>query len=182
MQLETTQESVADTKLTRVKDICLSTPEDWKIRVRVLIKSAIKEHAKGKLFKVDFVDDLDEKTSIEAMFYTAETDHFYELVEEGATYLVSGADVAQANKRMTSVPHDFRLIFKLKTQLLKLDSTPEGQKQKQILKTAMNFTSIREILASQDKRVVNMMGRVVTDPIIEDIVSNHTNCTFKGRS
>lgn len=64
------------------------------IRVRVLIKSAIKEHAKGKLFKVDFVDDLDEKTSIEAMFYTAETDHFFELVEEGATYLVSGAEVA----------------------------------------------------------------------------------------
>ena len=81
----------------------------------MLVKSAIKEHAKGKLFKVDFVDDQDKKTQIEAMFYTAETDHFFGLVEEGSTYLVSGAEVALANKRMTSVPHDFRLIFKLKT-------------------------------------------------------------------
>jgi hypothetical protein len=116
-----TQESAPEIQLTKVKDISTNTPEDWQIRVRVLVKSTVKVHAKGKLFKVDFIDDLDSKTCIEAMFYTEETDHFYELIDEGATYLVSSAEVAQANKRMTSVPHNFRLIFKLKTQLVKVD-------------------------------------------------------------
>lgn len=40
-----------------VKDINLTPPENWKIRVRVLNKSPIKEHARGKLFKIDFIDD-----------------------------------------------------------------------------------------------------------------------------
>lgn len=116
------------------------------------------------------------------MFYTAETDHFFGLVEEGSTYIVSGAEVALANKRMTSVPHDFRLIFKLKTQLVKVNSSPEGQKQKELLQTALHFTTIKEILKSADRRVVNMIGQVVTEPNKEDIVSNHTNQSFNGRS
>jgi hypothetical protein len=81
----------------------------------------VKEHPKGRLFKVDFVDDLDSKTSIEAMFYTQETDYFYSLIDEGSTYLVSEAEIATANKRMTSIPHEFRLIFKMKTKIQKVD-------------------------------------------------------------
>lgn len=71
----------------------MKTPEDWTIKVRVLLKGAIKEHARGKLFKVDFIDDLDQKTTIEACFYTEETDHFFNQIEEGSTYLVSKADI-----------------------------------------------------------------------------------------
>ena len=109
---------------TPVSQISLSTPEDWRIKVRVLAKSPIKTHARGRLFKVDFVD-CEEKVTIEACFYTEETDLWYDKIEEGATYLVSKAEIAPANKRMTSIPHDFRLIFKTHTLVEKVeDQTP----------------------------------------------------------
>jgi len=52
------------------------------------------------------------------------------LIEEGLVYKVSEADVAIANKRMTSIPHDFRLIFKMKTKLIKLDQSPDSSKKR----------------------------------------------------
>ncbi len=63
---------------TAVKDLCLETNDSYLIKVRALNKSAIKEHARGKLFKVDFIDD--DNTLIEACFYTEETDMFYPLI------------------------------------------------------------------------------------------------------
>ena len=92
-----------------------------------MTKTPIKEHARGRLFKVDFIDE--QKTTIEACFYTEETDHFYPLIEEGSEYTIRGAEIAAANKRMTSIPHDYRLIFKLTTELVKVYETPKGEKQ-----------------------------------------------------
>jgi ssDNA-binding replication factor A large subunit len=108
---------------TPVKDLCLETPDTYVIKVRALNKSAVKEHARGKLFKVDFIDD--EGSLIEACFYTEETDLFFPIIIEGATYTVKKADIAAANKRMTSVPHDYRLIFKAHTLIEKVDVTPK---------------------------------------------------------
>jgi len=58
------------------------------------------------------VDDAD-GTKIEGVFYTKETQHFYEMLDEGRTYLISGADITHSNKKFTSIEHDFSLIFKM---------------------------------------------------------------------
>ena len=72
----------------------------------------MKTHAKGKLFKVDLIDVLDRETLIEGTFYTQETDIFVEKISQGRTYLISKCDISHANKKFTTIEHDFRLIFK----------------------------------------------------------------------
>ena len=76
------------------------------LKVRVANKGNINKHAKGKLFKVDLVDDFDDNPSnnmIESCFYTEETDLFYEEIQFGKTYLISGIEVKDANKKFTCV-------------------------------------------------------------------------------
>ena len=76
-----------EVEIIKFKDITIEKNSgDWKIRAKVLKKSAVNTHARGKLFKVDLVDDLDGVTMIEGTFYTEETDFFYSKIEEGKTY------------------------------------------------------------------------------------------------
>lgn len=69
-------------------------------------------HAKGQLFKIDLIDDQDNSTMIEGTFYTEETTEFFTRLDEGRTYLISDAVIELANKKFTSIKHDYRLIFK----------------------------------------------------------------------
>ena len=83
----------------------------WVIKARVDKKSKIINHSNGQLFKIQLVDDSD-GTKIEGIFYTKVTPLFYDVVEEGRTYMIKKADVTHANKRFTSIDHDYCLIFK----------------------------------------------------------------------
>lgn len=49
---------------------------------------------------------------IEGTFYTEETDIFVNKIREGATYTISKAEISDANKKFTTIKHDYRLIFK----------------------------------------------------------------------
>jgi hypothetical protein len=96
------EEEVAD--LTLIKDINKDL-KDYTIKARVAKKGGITKHARGQLFKIDLIDATDNTTMIEGMFYTAETEKFYDTIEEGKTYLISKADVSEANHKFTSIPH-----------------------------------------------------------------------------
>jgi hypothetical protein len=49
---------------------------------------------------------------IEGTFYTEETTEFFTRLDEGRIYLISDAVIDVANKKFTSIKHDYRLIFK----------------------------------------------------------------------
>ena len=95
-----------------VKELKPEMGIEWQIRCSVNKKHPVKTHAKGKLFKVDLVDDLDRETMIEGTFYTEETDLFVNKIFEGRTYRISKAEISVANKKFTTIKHEFRLIFK----------------------------------------------------------------------
>lgn len=59
---------------------------------------------------------------IEACFYTEETDMFYNLLNETKTYIISGIEVKDANKKFTTIPHDKRLIVNKKSTFKQVDS------------------------------------------------------------
>ena len=65
-------------ELTLVKDLSsLSESGAWQIRCIVHKKHAIRNHSKGKLFKIDLLDEQDRESMIEGTFYTEETDFFF---------------------------------------------------------------------------------------------------------
>ena len=102
-------------KLLLVKNLSNIIDDKWQIRARINKKGKIVTHAKGQLFKIDLIDDQDNSTMIEGTFYTEETTYFYTQLEEGRTYLISDAVIDVANKKFTSIKHDYRLIFKMHT-------------------------------------------------------------------
>ena len=104
--------------LMLVKDLNKMMPEhNWQIRCILNKKHPIKHHPKGKLFKIDLLDEQDGRTMIEGTFYTEETDHFYDKIIEGKTYLISKVEISAANKKFTTIRHDFRIIFKLESEI-----------------------------------------------------------------
>ena len=104
-------------RLIGVKELNAIIDPDWQIKCTVNKKHPVKTHAKGKLFKVDLIDDMDRETMIEGTFYTDETDFFVNKIFEGKTYLISRAEISSANKKFTTIKHDYRLIFKVESQL-----------------------------------------------------------------
>ena len=54
---------------------------------------------------------------IEGTFYTEETDIFINRIYEGKTYTIEKAEISTANKKFTTIRHDYRLIFKPETIL-----------------------------------------------------------------
>ena len=61
---------------------------------------------------------------IEGTFYTEETTQFFTSLEEGHTYLISDAVIDVANKKFTSIRHDYRLIFKMHSTFTEVTSEP----------------------------------------------------------
>ena len=96
-------------------------PTIWQIKALVYKKGKIVPHAKGQLFKVDLIDTLDKKAMIEAIFYTEETTFFYNQIDEGKVYIISNPEVSTANKRFTTLKHNYRLIIKMDTEFKEVD-------------------------------------------------------------
>ena len=61
---------------------------------------------------------------IEGTFYTEETDYFVNRIFEGHTYLISKVEISTANKKFTTIKHDYRLIFKIDSNV---DEVVESQ-------------------------------------------------------
>lgn len=145
---------------TRVADLT-SSKKDFRIRATVCRKHPMKFHAKGQLFKVDLVCDIDKQTMIEGTFYTEESQHFDNLVTQGQTYNISGLEVSSANKKFTSIPHDYRLIFKMTTSLELVEKVVESEEK---VAERVNLTNINELLEQTTNLFhVEIYGQVTCD-------------------
>ena len=98
-------------------DKIVKLTKSWQIRCRVVKKHQVRHHSKGKLFKIDLLDELDGETMIEGTFYTDETDFFFDKIIEGKTYLISRAEISPANHKFTTIRNENRLIFKLDSHI-----------------------------------------------------------------
>ena len=119
---------------------------------------------------------------IEGTFYTEETDVFYNRIQEGETYLISKAEISVANKKFTTIKHDYRLIFKLDSvfQMVTQSQRPSivqgvsGPRK-------LNFTEIEDINGGDDLFIVVVYGTVSSCVTRDSINVQHADWTFKGR-
>ena len=126
------------------------------------------------MFKVDLVDCLDGKTMIEGTFYTEETAFFYNQIVEGRSYIISNPEVSQANKRFTTIKHDYRLIFKLESEFKEVDYS---EKSEEPSKVALNLVSISDVLGGNSEFTVEVYGMVNSECRRDQTVANH--CPYK---
>ncbi|XP_049943434.1 replication protein A 70 kDa DNA-binding subunit-like isoform X3 [Schistocerca serialis cubense] len=85
--------------------------EKWRIEARVVNKrrgGTPNESGEGGRFSVEFVDKSGE---ILATAFDEQCDRFYGLIEEERVYAISECNLKPANKRFSSVNHDYQMIF-----------------------------------------------------------------------
>ncbi|CDW83621.1 replication protein a 70 kda dna-binding subunit-like [Stylonychia lemnae] len=188
-------------KIIPIKDLNTSSGEDWHIKARVRFpfnkfqitkKGNIISYQAGRMFKIEIVDV--EGTQIEGTFYKDCLDFFFNKIEEGKIYTFTQAQIANANKKFTSVKNDFRIIFNQNSVITDYiepkkeeskDSTNTESESEQILRYKFNFVSIFDIMTSiHDLKQIDVCGINVTkDPKKDDIdvKFDYGKKTLKGR-
>ncbi|KAK9461036.1 uncharacterized protein V1516DRAFT_674836 [Lipomyces oligophaga] len=90
----------------------------WTIKARVSSKSSIREYhsarGQGKLFSVNFIDETSE---IKATGFNKQCDDFYNLLQEGEVYYISGCRVGPAKKQFSALPNEFEITFEERTSI-----------------------------------------------------------------
>ena len=75
----------------------------------------------GKLLSVDLLDA--QGGEIRATMFNEQVDKFNPMLEEKGVYLISGGTLKQANRKFTSLKHDYEITFNSSTQI---ERCPDG--------------------------------------------------------
>ncbi|KAF5098687.1 hypothetical protein D0Z00_001940 [Geotrichum galactomycetum] len=135
----------------------------WVIKVRVSDKSKIIHYTRktsGKLFNVTFVDESGE---IRATGFNEQVDNFYDKLEIGKVYYVSGARVNTANKQYSNIKNEFELMFDRSTGI-----EPSHEDDNSIPVNNYSFVPLDAISELEPNSTVDVLG-VLTD--VQDVTS-----------
>lgn len=135
----------------------------WVIKVRVSDKSKIIHYNRkttGKLFNVTFVDESGE---IRATGFNEQVDNFYDKLEVGKVYYVSGARVNTANKQYSTVKNEFELMFDRSTHI-----EPSHDDDNSIPVNNYSFVPLDAISELEANSTVDVLG-VLTD--VQEVTS-----------
>lgn len=126
---------------------CLNTfAREWTIKAKVIKKYPMKywknERGEGNLFSVDLMDR--EDTQIQATMYKESADKWFEILQEGKIYTMSGGIVKMANKRYTTIPHDHQLTFNADSDIQEVhEDVSKGGST--IIGSGFNFTNFEQV-------------------------------------
>lgn len=141
----------------------------WTIEAAVTFKSEIKSYknakGEGKLFNVQFLDDSGE---IRATAFNEQVDKFYDLLEVGKTYRVSQLKVNTANKRFSSLDHDYELMF---GQLSEVEPSANVGP----IPNLYNFTPIKDIENAPPQTTLDLIGVVKEVSDVLHVMSQKLN-------
>ncbi|KAF9438636.1 Replication factor A protein 1 [Entomortierella beljakovae] len=140
----------------------------WTIMARVTQKSDIKTWNKagnqGRLFSMTLMDESGE---IKATGFTQQVDEFYEMIEEGKVYYVSGAKVDLAKKQFSTVKNDYELILQRHTEIT---AAPENN---HIPEMSYSFVNLSALADTNEKDTIDVVA------IVKDIGELQSNISLK---
>lgn len=134
----------------------------WKIRVKVIMKSPLREYntdgREGKIFRVNLMD----KTgTISMVFFNEHANNFYSKVEVNKTYQISGGQIKIARKIYNTEPvHTYEIFADKSTEIIPIDC------EREIIQVP-NLTKIAVV-----KENINMVANLlvvlvqINDPVV----------------
>ena len=150
----------------------------WCIKARVSSKSDIKQFnskkGAGTLFSCDLIDE--SGSEIRATAFSEVCDKLYPQLIEGNVYLISKGSIRAANKRFTSIKHDYEIMFSAATIVQPCDD--DGR----IPRSHFDFVSIDQIKDIPKDQSVDVIGIVTHVSNLTTITSKTTGNQFEKRN
>ncbi|XP_049768899.1 replication protein A 70 kDa DNA-binding subunit-like isoform X2 [Schistocerca cancellata] len=148
--------------------------EEWRIEARVVNKTPIiysNKSREGKRFYMEFVDKSGE---ILATAFDEQCHKFYSLIEEERVYSVSKCRLKPANKILSSVNHDYQMIFTDETTVVSCNEDDVN-----IPRYTFHFKPLNKL--PDIDLAVDIIGVVNTIGDAEDFTVRTTNMKEKKR-
>jgi len=125
----------------------------WTIKARITNKTDIKkwtnQKGEGLLASIDL---LDESGEIRGTFFNEAVDRFYDILQVGKVYSFSGGKIKPANKKFTSLKHDYEVTFNSDCEIIVLED------DKKIKTASFEFTDIADLPKCQPNDMVDVIG------------------------
>eukprot|EP00347_Sterkiella_histriomuscorum_P022069 403331791 len=158
-----------------IKDLNTASGEDWFIKGRVTKKGKKIVYATGFMLKIELIDK--EGTQIEGTFYKDSCDKFIDKIEEGKIYVIGKGQIANANKKFTSIQNDYRIIFTEHSHVQEYVSMKDEVESKQshqsehFQRFKFNFLKISDVLSCiHNLKQIDVIGiNISKDPKRDDI-------------
>ena len=162
----------ASAAYTPIADIGMFTQGKLTLRARVTDKSDVRtwsnDKGEGSLFSISLLDE--SNVDIRATFFKEAVDKFYNFLEVGKIYSLTGATVKAANIKYNTCKSKFELTFDHRNSEIHLEQEQNSQIQQQ----TFDFCKIADINARDENSMVDVLGVLtqVQDP--HTIVSKRT--------
>jgi replication factor-a protein 1 (Rpa1) len=165
------------------------TSSDWTIKVRVTSKTQMKvwKNAKseGKLFNCILLDSNSDE--IQCSFFNSIADKFYDIIQVGNIYTISGGNVKNSNRRFSTIDNDIEINIEMNTLINQV--ADDGS----ILKVKYNFVPLDHLPKIGINQFVDVCGIVLEIDQISRITSkkgeelikrilvitDHTECSIE---
>lgn len=149
----------------------------WIIKARVTSKSNIRTwsnaRGEGKLFSVDLTD---ESGAIRATGFNDQCDKFYELLELEKIFFISKAQLKPANKKFTSLKHEFEMSFTNDTQII-----PSYDRDDTIPHLQYEFVSMNTLKDAETESFVDVIGVCQQCTDVQSLVARQSRRELKKR-
>lgn len=150
---------------------------NWTIKGRVSYKGDIRtwlnSKGEGKLFNVNFLDELDE---IRATAFNDMADKFFNLLEEGKVYYVSKARIQQAKPKFSHLSHPYELSLDKDLEVTECFDTAD------VPKINFNFARLDTVQNLEKDSVIDVIGVVNAVNEVFQITAKLTGKPFNRRN
>ncbi|KAG2381554.1 hypothetical protein C9374_005938 [Naegleria lovaniensis] len=146
--------------------------QNWVIKARITQKSDLKHWDKGTtkgcLFSIELLDEWNGQ--IRATFFNDAAKKYVNVLKEGGVYFFSGGKVKDANKKFTTIPHNYEITFDrtASIQAAKETAIPEGN---------FNFTRFCDVASVEENAIVDIIGVVKQLSEVKDFTTKNNRKT-----
>lgn len=149
----------------------------WILKVRAINKRPIynwkNEKSSGKLFSLDLID----KTgTIRITAFNECVNKFYDKIADEKIYLISNAELKEANLKYNNTGNNFELTFTNDTELIQCEEEDES-----IPKMIYEFTPISKLKEKEKDSSVNVIGICYDVKSLEEFTAKSSGKFMKKR-
>lgn len=172
--------SLIDTRYIVPINVITPYNNAWVIKGRIQNKGPLREYSnargQGKVFSFDVLDDSSSNNEIRITGFNEQADKFYEFLEIGKVYYITKGSVKPANKKFTSIRHDYEISLNRDTII---EVCEEGTDN--IPEVKYSFKQIGDIANMEISRSVDVIGVLKRFEEVQSITSKKTQKELKKR-